>query len=110
MEIEVLHIGECPGWEPALDGVKEALVALGRSDVEVTERVLLTEEAAAGSAFAGSPTIVVDGADLFPSDGRTSALACRIYATEHGIAPAPSVGQIVAALRDRPVAEPSTGD
>lgn len=101
MKIEVLHIDECPGWELALQRVREALDAVGRSGVEVTEHVLHADAAATASAFAGSPTIVVDGADLFPSDGRTSALACRIYATERGIAPSPSVDQIVAALRGR---------
>lgn len=110
MEIEVLHIDECPGWEPALQRVREALDALGRSDVEATERVLGSDAAAADSAFAGSPTIVVDGADLFPSDGRTTALACRVYATERGIAPSPSVDQIVAALRGRLPEQPPTAE
>ena len=36
MEIEILHIDECPSWENAEARTKEALNALGRTDVHVT--------------------------------------------------------------------------
>jgi hypothetical protein len=48
--------------------------------------------------FAGSPTILVDGADLFPDGARASDLACRIYRTPTGIAGLPTTEQIVEAL------------
>lgn len=99
--VEVLHIDDCPGWEIALRGVHEAVGILGRTDVVVAERALRTEAEVGATAFAGSPTILVDGEDLFPSTGRTSALACRIYRGERGLAPAPTTEQIVAALRER---------
>jgi hypothetical protein len=38
--------------------------------------------------------------DLFPTDGRTSDLACRIYLTPNGMAGAPTQQQIEAALAD----------
>jgi hypothetical protein len=44
--------------------------------------------------FAGSPTILIDGADAFPSDGRTSELACRLYYSDTGISRLPSVEQL----------------
>jgi hypothetical protein len=48
--------------------------------------------------FAGSATILVDGVDLFPTDGRTSDLPCPIYLTPNGMAGAPTQHQIEAAL------------
>lgn len=56
---------------------------------------------AAQTPFAGSPTITINGADVFPSDGRTSDLACRVYATPHGLKGTPTTEQITAALRDQ---------
>ena len=41
-------------------------------------REIATEEEAIAERFPGSPTIRVDGADLFPSDEPPS-LTCRIY-------------------------------
>lgn len=101
MEITVLHIDECPGWELALTRVHEAVATLALEDATVAERVLRSEGAAAAAGFAGSPTVLVDGSDLFPSDGGTDALACRIYRTETGLAPAPTAAQIVEALQGR---------
>jgi hypothetical protein len=101
MDIEVLHIGECPGWELAAERTREALDIAGRADVRVSTRALGSDAEAAAAVFAGSPTIVVDGADLFPSDGRTASLACRVYRTDQGLAPAPTTAQIVEAIRQR---------
>lgn len=101
MKIEVLHIDECPSWIPAAAQVREALDRLGLQDSPVATRRLSTPEEAGATAFAGSPTITVDGVDLFPSDGRTSELACRVYPTDRGLAGTPSAAQIVEAIRAR---------
>jgi len=100
MDIEVLHIDDCPGWASALERVREALASIG-SDLEVTAHALHDEAEVADTVFAGSPIILVDGTDLFPSDGQTASLACRVYRTERGLAPAPTTAQIVDALRQR---------
>ena len=50
------------------------------------------------TVFAGSPTIVVDGQDLFPSEGQTNDLACRIYFTPQGLAGLPTLAQLTEAL------------
>ena len=101
MDIEVLHIDECPGWEPALMRLREALQSRGHDDIIVTEKALRSEPEAGATGFAGSPTIVVDGIDLSPSDGRTASLACRVYRSERGFAPSPTTEQIAEALRAR---------
>jgi len=98
MIIEVLHIDECPSWAKAVVRTREALDQLGLGDVPVTPRLLHTPEEAAATAFAGSPTITVAGVDLFPTDGRTADLACRVYVTEQGLAGTPTAYQLVRAI------------
>ena len=98
MELEVLHIADCPNWREVGERAALALAALNRSDVTVTYRVVQNPEEAARAAFAGSPTLTLNGSDLFPSDGSTADLACRIYVTPHGLAGLPTTQQIADAL------------
>lgn len=84
---------------PAAERVREALDQLGMSELPVTTRLLTTSADAEATAFAGSPTITLDGVDVFPSEGRTVDLACRVYLTERGLAGAPATEQIVDAIR-----------
>ena len=45
-----------------------------------------TDEEADWLRFPGSPTIRVDGEDLFPAPGREDCwLGCRVYATPEGL-------------------------
>lgn len=100
MKVQVLHIDECPSWEEAGARTRLALDGTGLADVPVEFIVIRTASDAASTAFAGSPTIVVDGEDLFPSDGGTTALACRVYVTEQGLAGVPTRTQIERALQN----------
>ncbi len=94
MEITVLHIGECPNWREAGARLRNVLDEAGLRDVAVGYRLLTTSDEAARVPFAGSPTILVNGVDAFPTDGRTTDLACRVYLTETGFAGLPSVAQL----------------
>lgn len=98
MRVEVLHIDECPNWQEAGRRTEMILRALGETDITVTYRLLASPEDARHTAFAGSPTIAVDGEDLFPSEGRTADLACRVYFTPAGLAGLPTEKQIQDAL------------
>jgi hypothetical protein len=98
MNIEILHIDECPNWEEAGRRVATALAATGRAGVRVDYRLLRTSDEAARVPFAGSPTILLDGVDAFPTDGQTTDLACRIYRTATGFAGVPTVDQLVEVL------------
>jgi hypothetical protein len=98
MKLEVLHIEDCPNWREAGARAARALARTGRPDVPVTYRLLRTPDEAAHTAFAGSPTLTLDGADLFPSDGRTPDLACRVYVTPQGLRGLPTEHQIIDAL------------
>ncbi len=101
MQVEILHIDECPSWILAAERSREALDALGLEQVPVTTRLLRDTQEAGATAFAGSPTIVLDGQDAFPSEGRTAELACRVYPTGQGLAGSPTVEQLVDAIRSR---------
>lgn len=99
MKLEVLHIADCPNWEEAGRRLLAALTATGHTGSQINYRLLTTPTDAAATSFAGSPTITIDGADLFPSDGQTNDLACRIYATPTGLAGLPTIDQITEALK-----------
>lgn len=101
MKVEILHIDACPNWEEAGRRTAAALLATGHEHVPVVFRRLESPEDAAKVPFAGSPTIVVDGADLFPAATRIVDLACRVYSTPDGLAGVPTVGQLVDALHHR---------
>lgn len=99
MELEVLHIEDCPNWREAGARAARALARAGRTDTPVTFRLLRSPDDAARTVFAGSPTLALDGVDLFPSDGRTADLACRVYITAQGLSGLPTEDQIVDALK-----------
>ena len=98
MNIEVLHIEECPSWVEAGNRLREALNATGFGETAIGYRLISTSEDAAQVPFAGSPTITIDGQDLFPSGGRTADLACRVYVTPNGLAGLPTTEQLVGAI------------
>ncbi|ERK72744.1 MULTISPECIES: hypothetical protein [Leifsonia] len=99
MNVIVLHIDDCPNWVEASDRVRAAL-DLVRPTAHLETRTVTTPDEATVLGFAGSPTILVDGQDLF--DGiPTDALACRVYRTPEGLAGAPTTGMIIEALREK---------
>jgi hypothetical protein len=77
--VELLYWEGCPSHPEALADLRAALG--GREEVVLRE--IATEEDAVAERFPGSPTIRVDGADLFPSDEPPS-LTCRIYRLADG--------------------------
>jgi hypothetical protein len=93
-QVELLFWEGCPSHPEALADLRAALG--GRAEVVVRE--IVSDEQAAAEHFPGSPTIRVDGADLFPTDDPPS-LTCRIYRLADGrFAPTPDPGELRAAL------------
>ncbi|MDF2713052.1 MAG: alkylmercury lyase [Nonomuraea muscovyensis] len=101
VKIEVLHIVDCPSWVAVGDRLREALNATGIGATRIEYRLLQTREDAARVPFAGSPTILLDGVDMFPGGEKTTDLACRVYLTPAGLAGLPTTDQLVDALTDR---------
>ncbi|MCU1516520.1 MAG: alkylmercury lyase [Pseudarthrobacter sp.] len=100
MRLELLHIDECPNSDQAHERLEKALTALGRSEVKVHMRLLRTPSDILGSGFAGSPTITIDGADIFPAGAPADELACRVYQTPQGLSGLPTTDQLIEALRN----------
>jgi len=95
MDVEVLHIDDCPNWKDAGRRLRAALDSTGHQDQPISFRLIRSSEDTLGTAFAGSPTITLNGVDLIPSNGATNDLACRIYATPAGLAGLPTVDQLI---------------
>ena len=99
MRYQVQHIEDCSNRELARVRLTEALAATGHPEAAITVRVIRDSQEAAEMAFHGSPTILADGIDLFPTTAESGAVACRVYATPAGLAGTPTVAQMVDAIR-----------
>jgi len=102
MDVTLLHIEECPNWEETGERLKRALAATGHGDRPVDLVLLNTPEEAGRYPFAGSPTILIDGVDLFPGAETTTSVSCRVYHTGTRFAGSPTEQQMVEALRNLP--------
>ena len=95
MEVELLFWEGCPSYPAAL----AQLHAILGEDFPVTMREIFDEDGAVAERFPGSPTIRVDGEDLFPSD-QPPSLACRVYRLADGrFSPTPDPGELREALK-----------
>jgi hypothetical protein len=94
------YFDDCPNWRIADEHLNLALAEVGSSGAVIEYEIVDTDERAQSSGFHGSPTILLDGVDPFADENTAVGLTCRRYATETGFAGAPSVAQLVAALRD----------
>jgi hypothetical protein len=99
--VELLWWEGCPSTERALTELREALHDVGLDDAEVRMREIVTDEDATDAGFLGSPTILIDGADLVgaaPTDA--VGLTCRVYRRRDGrISPTPDPDELREALR-----------
>lgn len=110
MTLSLLYFDGCPNWHVADDRLREALAIVGRADAEIDRVLVATQDEAEAIGFHGSPTVLIDGIDPFALAGAPVGLACRLYRTETGLAGAPTVAQLVAALRSPGVAPTTAVD
>jgi hypothetical protein len=97
VRLQILQVPDCPGAE-ILDGLLGPLLA-ALPDTQVTRQTVRTHDEARQLGMTGSPTILADGRDLFPSPGQQPSLSCRLYPGEHGqLGPAPTAAQLREAL------------
>jgi hypothetical protein len=74
----------------------------GDVGAEVRMVAVNTDEEAQRLRFPGSPTVRVDGEDLFPVPDRTGyALGCRMYVTPEGLKGSPTAKMVWATLAER---------
>jgi len=101
MRVEVLYFDGCPTY---LQAEKTLRGVLAREAAEaVVELVVVnTDEDAHRLRFPGSPTIRVDGEDLFPVPERAGyALGCRMYANSEGLRWSPTDEMLWEALKKK---------
>ena len=97
MDIEILYVTACPHVDRAKSRVREALAAVGvKASIRETE--VATTDYAVRLGMQGSPTILIDGRDAFPT-GEVASLSCRLYRTEQAVDGAPSVRQLIDAVK-----------
>jgi hypothetical protein len=102
VRIELLTVPDCPSRGVALERLRTALALVGLDDTPTIERVVDDSRDAVTSGMRGSPTVLVDGRDLFESDDyKEGSVSCRLYATSDGLANSPTTDQIVEALGTR---------
>src|SRR5918994_6609111 len=90
MKVEVLYFNGCPTYETATKTLRAVLTEEG-VEAEIKVVAINIDEDAQRLRFPGSPTIRVDGRDLFPVLQRASyALGCRTYATPGGLKGSPT--------------------
>lgn len=95
MQVTLRYFEGCPNWRLAARRLATLTDEFG---FNVTYQLIDTPEAAEQCDFRGSPTILVDGADVFASGGDRVGLSCRVYQTPDGPAGVPSVDQLWEAL------------
>ncbi len=99
MRVEVLYFDACPTYRAAEETLRGVLA---REEAEVELVAVNTDEEAQRLRFPGSPTVRVDGEDLFPvPDQAEYALGCRVYATPEGLRGSPTAEMLEEALRRR---------
>ncbi|MEW1952856.1 hypothetical protein [Terrabacter sp. NPDC080008] len=101
MDVELLVIPGCPGSEAASALLRRGLDDIGLDGTPFTVRIIDSDEAARACRFAGSPSFVVDGEDLFDNGTGGGALACRVYRTPAGPRNVPDLGALRRALKER---------
>ena len=99
-ELELLWWEGCPSTDKALAELRAALRDVGLPDAHVELREIRTDEEALDASFRGSPTILLDGADLVPEAGEAPiGLSCRVYRRRDGrISPTPDPADLREAL------------
>ena len=100
LRIELLVIEDCPNSVVASNRLEAAFKLLGIDGSPAVHRVMKTRADVLGTEFSGSPTITVDGCDLFPGTP-TEELSCRVYSTPLGLQGAPTIEQLTAAFAAR---------
>jgi hypothetical protein len=105
-DVELLWWAGCPSTDKAQAELERVIADLGLSGAYVRRTEISTDEEARARGFVGSPTILVDGADVTaPEPGEAPGLTCRVYRRRDGrMAPAPDPEDIREALRQAALA------
>ncbi len=90
MDIKLVYFDGCPSWQTALENLKQALLS-GQISNPVSLVKIEDNEQAQREKFLGSPSIWIDGRDLWTEEREIYSLSCRVYAAPEGVEGFPSV-------------------
>jgi hypothetical protein len=96
VKVTLLFFDGCPNWQLADARLATLADELG---FEIERCHVETEEDAQRWQFRGSPTVLIDGRDVFATGDEPIGLSCRVYSTEHGLVGAPTVEQLRDVIR-----------
>jgi hypothetical protein len=100
MKVEILYFDGCPTYKATEKTLRKVIYEEG-IDAEIQLVAVNTDEEAQRVRFPGSPTVRVDGEDLFPGPERAVyALGCRMYAASEGLRGSPTAEMLSVALRN----------
>jgi len=98
MQIELLYFEGCLSWQTGLKNLKSAL-QLEAIEAEVNLVNVQDEADAIRLEFLGSPSIRVNGVELWTEERDAFALSCRVYPTSEGMKGWPTVEMLREKLR-----------
>jgi len=101
VDVEVRYVQSCPSVTVTRERLALALDAVGHPDADVRLRLVRTAEEAQELGFLGSPTVLVDGTDLFARTDAAVGLSCRLYRDGAAMSGSPNVEQLTDALTAR---------
>ena len=102
MRFEILYFDGCPTYQTAHKTIIQVLAEEGiEADAELV--AVNTDEEAQQLRFPGSPTIRLDGRDLFPitTERQDWRLGCRVYTTPEGLKGYPTAEMLREAMASR---------
>lgn len=103
MKIELLYFDGCPSWQTALKNLKTALQEEGIAEA-ITTFEIKDDEQAAKEEFLGSPSIRINGRDLWFEQRKNYSLSCRVYGTPEGVKGFPTVEMLRSKIKSAVIA------
>jgi hypothetical protein len=101
VDVELRYLEGCPNLTVARQRLALALGAVGHSNTDVRLRRVRTAQEAEEFGFVGSPTVLVDGVDLFENADLPAGMSCRLYRAGETMSGAPSVEELTDLLTTR---------
>ena len=98
MKVTLQYFDGCPNWQRTEQLLHQAMDQLDLPREELDLQNVPTAEQAEAVGFRGSPTVLVDGRDPFADPSAPVGLSCRVFRTPDGLAGAPTLEQLVAAM------------
>jgi len=98
VDVELQVLADCPNDAPATAMLLRALDEAGAAETPIRRTVVTSPQQAADLGFAGSPTFLINGVDLFAGTERNIGLSCRMYPTASGWAGVPEAAELRSAI------------